>query len=62
MNQLRKTIINQEAQQNNTHRSLALSSLAEMGSPEQDCGCALCAGRPGPFFVCSRFRHFARLF
>lgn len=33
-----------------------------MGSPEQVCGCALCAGLPGPFLVCSRLRHFALRF
>jgi len=38
------------------------SSSGGMGSPLQVCGCALCAGRPGPFFVCSRLRHFARRF
>lgn len=38
-----------------------ISSL-ERGSPEQVCGCELCAGRPGPFLVFSFLRHFARLF
>ena len=28
----------------------------------QVCGCALCAGRPGPFLVLSCFRHLARRF
>ena len=32
------------------------------GSPEQVWGCALWAGRPGPFFVFSFFLYFALLF
>ena len=45
-------------------RSLSLrrSSSSGIGSPLQVCGCALCAGRPGPFLVCSFFLHFARRF
>lgn len=43
-------------------RSRARSSAGGMGSPEQDCGWALWAGRPGPFLVCSFFRHFALRF
>lgn len=43
-------------------RSLRSNSSAGIGSPEHVCGCALWAGRPGPFFVCSFLRHFARLF
>ena len=43
-------------------RSLRSNSSAGIGSPEQVCGCALCAGRPGPFFVCSFLRHLARRF
>jgi hypothetical protein len=46
----------------NTYFSRAFSSFGGIGSPEQDWGCALWAGRPGPFFVCSFFRHFARRF
>lgn len=46
----------------NIYLSLALSSLGGIGSPEQVWGWALCAGRPGPFFVCSFFLHFARRF
>lgn len=42
--------------------SLARSSFGGIGSPEHDCGWALWAGRPGPFFVCSFFRHLARRF
>jgi len=42
--------------------SLRLSSSAGIGSPLHVCGRALCAGRPGPFFVFSFFLHFARLF
>lgn len=42
--------------------SLALSSAGGIGSPEQDWGWALWAGRPGPFFVCSFFLHLARRF
>ena len=43
-------------------RSLRSSSSSGMGSPLHVCGCALCAGRPGPFFVCSFLRHLARRF
>lgn len=43
-------------------RSRARSSAGGMGSPEQDWGWALWAGRPGPFFVCSFLRHLARRF
>ena len=43
-------------------RSFLSSSSGEMGSPEQVCGCALCAGRPGPFFVFSFLRNLARRF
>lgn len=43
-------------------RSRARSSAGGIGSPEQDWGWALWAGRPGPFFVCSFLRHLARLF
>ena len=42
--------------------SLLSISSGGMGSPEQVWGCALWAGRPGPFFVLSSFRHLARLF
>lgn len=44
--------------------SLSLRSISSggIGSPEQVCGWALCAGRPGPFFVFSFFRHLARRF
>lgn len=43
-------------------RSFRSNSSAGIGSPEQVCGWALWAGRPGPFFVCSFFRHLARRF
>jgi len=43
-------------------RSLRRNSSAGIGSPEQVTGCALWAGRPGPFLVCSFFLHFARRF
>ena len=43
-------------------RSLRSSSSSGMGSPLHVCGWALCAGRPGPFFVCSFLRHLARRF
>lgn len=43
-------------------RSLRRSSSAGIGSPEHVTGCALCAGRPGPFLVCSFFLHLARRF
>ena len=42
--------------------SLFIASSAEMGLPEQDWGCVLWAGLPGPFFVWSIFRHLALLF
>lgn len=45
-----------------TYFSFAFNSFGGIGSPEHDCGWALCAGRPGPFFVCSFFRHLARRF
>lgn len=41
---------------------MARNSSIGIGSPEQVCGWALCAGRPGPFLVCSFFRHLARKF
>ena len=37
-------------------------SSGSMGAPLQVCGLALWAGRPGPFFVFSHFRHLARRF
>lgn len=43
-------------------RSFRSNSSAGIGSPEQVCGWALWAGRPGPFFVCSFLRHLARRF
>ena len=43
-------------------RSFRSSSSAGIGSPEQVWGWALCAGRPGPFLVCSFLRHLARRF
>lgn len=45
-----------------TYRSRACSSGSGIGAPLQLCGCALWAGRPGPFLVCSFLRHLARRF
>lgn len=42
--------------------SFLLNSSGGIGSPLQLWGWALCAGLPGPFFVCSFFLHFALLF